>query len=152
MKIKLFYIGSRSEGAAREFEERYVKRIKPFSLCEILPILSSDVKKAQKISAAAARSSYTEALKPRVEGCYSVALNKNGKMLNSAKFSDALKDHTEIGFFIGGAYGLEGSFIDSCDLSLSLSLLTFPHELSRIILLEQIYRAKTIERGLPYHK
>jgi 23S rRNA (pseudouridine1915-N3)-methyltransferase len=152
LRIALFYIGGRSAGAERELEKRYVKRIEPFSLCEIAPVFSNAIRRAQTISAAAARSSYTKALKPHIEGRYSIALSENGKMLTSAEFSDTLKDRAEVGFFIGGAYGLERDFIDSCNLSLSLSWLTLPHEMARIVLLEQIYRAKTIERGLPYHK
>ena len=58
----------------------------------------------------------------------------------------------DIGFVLGGADGLDAQVIERCELALSLSPLTFPHELARLILLEQLYRGATILRGTPYHR
>jgi 23S rRNA (pseudouridine1915-N3)-methyltransferase len=58
----------------------------------------------------------------------------------------------DVTFVIGGADGLDRSVLDRCDLALSLSALTLPHELARLLLLEQLYRATTIIQGTPYHK
>ena len=83
-----------------------------------------------------------------------VTLNENGKIFTSKQFTNKLIDcsNQNITFVIGGAAGLSPSLNKSASWQLSLSPLTFPHEIARLILIEQIYRAKTITQGSPYHK
>ena len=86
-----------------------------------------------------------------------VALDPGGTMLSSRELSDLLaewelKGRGKISFFIGGTYGLSPEVISNADLVLSLSRMTLPHELVRLMLIEQIYRAECIRRGIPYHK
>jgi 23S rRNA (pseudouridine1915-N3)-methyltransferase len=57
-----------------------------------------------------------------------------------------------VAFLIGGAFGLDGELVQRCTRSLSLSRLTMPHDMARLVIAEQIYRAGTILRGEPYHK
>lgn len=59
---------------------------------------------------------------------------------------------TDVAFLIGGAYGLPSHVLQRCDARMSLSSLTLPHEMARLVLLEQLYRATTIIQGTPYHK
>ena len=83
-----------------------------------------------------------------------VTLNENGQSFTSKEFAKKLLDypHHNITFAIGGATGLSPSLNSSAAWQLSLSPLTYPHELARLLLIEQIYRAKTITQGGPYHK
>jgi 23S rRNA (pseudouridine1915-N3)-methyltransferase len=86
-----------------------------------------------------------------------VALTRTGRHMGSrdlARYLDkaALESTSRVTFVIGGAYGLAPSVVARADRTLSLSHMTFPHDLARVVLLEQIYRAGTIRRGEPYHK
>jgi len=83
-----------------------------------------------------------------------ITLNENGHSFTSKQLSKKLLDshNQNITFVIGGATGLSPSLNNSASWQLSLSPLTFPHEIARLILIEQLYRAQTIAQGSPYHK
>ena len=83
-----------------------------------------------------------------------VTLNENGQSFTSKRLATKLlNSHSQnIIFVIGGASGLSPSLNNSASWQLSLSPLTFPHEIARLLLIEQLYRAKTITQGGPYHK
>ena len=86
-----------------------------------------------------------------------VALDARGTALDSEQFADWLQRNMiasvpRISFVIGGAWGLAPSILERADLRLSLSPMTFPHELARLILAEQVYRALSLWKNLPYHK
>ena len=83
-----------------------------------------------------------------------ITLNENGHSFTSKRLATKLSDsHTQnITFVIGGATGLSPSLNTSASWQLSLSPLTFPHEIARLLLIEQLYRAQTILQGGPYHK
>jgi len=87
---------------------------------------------------------------------YKIVLDIPGKQLESEKFSLIFKNQMMIGqdvdIIIGGAYGLDDSIIKSANITLGLSKMTLPHQLAKIILLEQIYRAQSILERHPYHK
>jgi 23S rRNA (pseudouridine1915-N3)-methyltransferase len=87
---------------------------------------------------------------------YSIALDVAGDLLSSEQLSRLLegkkRDHSRIQFVIGGAYGLDAAVKKGTNASLSLSKMTFPHELTEVILLEQLYRAMSISAGSKYHK
>ena len=148
--MKIFYIGKPSSGAFKELEAHYTKLIRSFGSIELKPIFNSQIEKSQKISREQAQSAYSKAF-IRSDG-FKIALTERGKNLDSFKFADLMANHQNISFFIGGAYGLEDSFVDSCNFALSLSALTFSHDLARTVLLEQIYRALAISNNHPYHK
>ena len=99
-----------------------------------------------------------ERLKSRLpEGAYSVALDRAGEACDSPGLACRLNNLAEqavkrVVFLVGGHLGLDPALVSSCDWTLSLSPMTFPHELARLVLLEQIYRANTILRGEHYHK
>jgi len=86
----------------------------------------------------------------------SVALTRTGRSESSEKLAQRLAGWQaatrDVAFVIGGADGLDRRVHQRCEESLSLSTLTLPHELARLVLLEQLYRAGTIRRGTPYHK
>ena len=83
-----------------------------------------------------------------------VTLNEKGQSFTSKQLAAKLlnSNNQNITFVIGGAYGLPPSLNNSASWQLSLSPLTFPHEIARLLLIEQLYRAKTITQGGPYHK
>jgi 23S rRNA (pseudouridine1915-N3)-methyltransferase len=87
---------------------------------------------------------------------YSIALDVSGDSLSSEQLSRLLeskkRDYSRMQFVIGGAYGLDAAVKKGTNTSLSLSKMTFPHELTEVILLEQLYRALSISAGSKYHK
>jgi 23S rRNA (pseudouridine1915-N3)-methyltransferase len=90
------------------------------------------------------------------KGAFSVALDPRGKEFTSEAMSELLagkkvEGHSHFQFVLGGASGLDAKVVDATQLTWSLSPLTFPHQMARIIVAEQLYRAIKIERGEPYH-
>ncbi|HEX9581345.1 MAG TPA: 23S rRNA (pseudouridine(1915)-N(3))-methyltransferase RlmH [Gemmatimonadales bacterium] len=89
-------------------------------------------------------------------GARTVALSRTGRPETSDGLARRLADWqvaaTDVAFLVGGPYGLSPDVLARCDSRLSLSALTLPHELARLVLLEQLYRAGTILQGTPYHK
>jgi 23S rRNA (pseudouridine1915-N3)-methyltransferase len=92
-------------------------------------------------------------LKPE---CFVISLDRNGKTVDSEGLASKLRELADTGrdatFVIGGAWGLSPEILRKSDWTWSLSTLTYPHELARVVVLEQLYRAHTILRGEPYHK
>lgn len=90
------------------------------------------------------------------ERAQTVACDIGGKSLNSAEFAEFLQiareQDRDLAFLIGGAFGLSSSVTTESTMKLSLAPWTLPHEIARLVLVEQIYRAGTIVRGEPYHK
>ena len=97
-----------------------------------------------------------ERLSARVEGATVVACDERGASMTSQKFAAFVQDARErardVAFVIGGAYGLAESLRARAPMRLALAPWTLPHELARLVLAEQLYRAGTIVRGEPYHK
>ena len=89
-------------------------------------------------------------------GATRIALTRAGRELSSRGLAEALEEWRAAGrdvvFYVGGAEGLESALVQECDVTLRLSALTLPHELARLVWLEQLYRATTIVRGEPYHR
>ena len=91
------------------------------------------------------------------QGAYPIAMDISGETCSSTAFAERIGDlmmqgTNKVVFLIGGPLGLERKLVASCRWVFSLSGLTFTHEMTRLILLEQLYRANTILRGEPYHK
>ena len=99
-----------------------------------------------------------EALMRRLpEGLETFALTRTGRAIGSRQLAERLGEIATYGrggaaFLIGGAHGLDRAVLEACGSRLSLSSLTLPHELARLVLAEQLYRAGTLLRGEPYHK
>ena len=91
------------------------------------------------------------------KGAYKIALCIEGKKISSEELASLVEDKRENGyssfaFVIGSSYGLSQKIKGLCDFKLSMSPMTFPHQLARVMLLEQVYRAFTITAGKRYHK
>ena len=86
-----------------------------------------------------------------------IAMDQRGQTFTSEKFSDCINDfqsngYNHLNFLIGGSNGLEKTILESCQLTLSMGLMTWPHMLARIMLIEQIYRSQYIIHKNPFHK
>lgn len=87
-------------------------------------------------------------------GDFAILLDERGRELTSPEFSHKIEnviDTKNLVFVLGGAYGVTDEFRENCDFVLSFSPMVFPHQIARLVLVEQIYRAFAISRNLPYH-
>lgn len=141
MKIHVITIGAPKLEYAKSGWQEYLKRLKRYHTVEITHI--PDKKNEAKIILQAAGRAYK------------VALNIEGTQLSSPELASFLESHMihnkEMAFLIGGPDGLQKEVLAKCDVQLSFSRLTFPHDLAMVILLEALYRAATIVAGQPYH-
>ncbi|HEY7529282.1 MAG TPA: 23S rRNA (pseudouridine(1915)-N(3))-methyltransferase RlmH [Gemmatimonadota bacterium] len=154
MKLRILAVGRLKEACSRDAAEDYLGRVLRYLPCEVVEVKDAGGEGEEtKILATEARRLREAA----PDGAFRVALDVRGKSYSSVEFARFLGDRMshgggDLAFLIGGPWGLEPGLRRECDLQLSLSALTFPHDLVRVILLEQIYRALTILRGEPYHK
>lgn len=150
MHITLISI-QKNEHIYQPLNDKYIKLISHFASIKDICVFNAKIGSAQKQGQIKAQQSYAEHLKPYKKG-FCVILHEEGKEFSSFELAQFLQDKNELSFFIGGAFGFEQSFVNSFDLSLSLSRLTLAHHLAKILLLEQIYRACCINSKHPYHK
>lgn len=150
MTLHIITIGKKHESWVAEGIERYQKRLKaPFSVEWVLMAHSS-------LEGVRAREEESERLLLRLGAYdYIILLDERGKMLDSPAISGLLQEHLDrsqkIAIVIGGAYGVTDELRDKADLVWSFSSLVFPHQLVRLILIEQLYRAQQIATGGAYH-
>jgi len=153
MKINIYIIDKKSQDKLyAPLIEHYLKISKPFAKVEVFEIYTKEINKAHDISTEAAQKSYTVAFKHYLSGAYTIALDPKSKEVDSFEFSKLLKDRGVVNFFIGGAYGLENTFLTKCNMSISLGKITMSHKLAKVVLLEQVFRGLTILNNHPYHK
>jgi len=158
MKIKVIVMGGYKDSWFKECQAEYQKRIKPYcslSYLELEPVKLPQNPSEKQIEQALLKEA--EMLKSKLKkGECLIALCVEGVELNSNEFSDTLLNAAargkEITFIIGSSHGLSQRIKEVADIKLSLSKMTLPHQLARIILSEQIYRALTIQKNLKYHK
>jgi 23S rRNA (pseudouridine1915-N3)-methyltransferase len=158
MRIVITAVGRLKEGPERELAERYRKRIAQagravgFQDIEIIEIKESRAREAEK--RATEESIAIANVIP--EGAVIAVLDERGENLNSAAFAGLLQrwqqDTRAAVFVIGGADGLAPALRAKAELALAFGKATWPHQLARILLLEQVYRAVTILSGHPYHR
>jgi len=156
MKIKILTVGKTKDAWCAAGEAEYEKRLSAF--CDLEKISVSEEKISPAISEAEVKKREgTKILEKIPTDFLVIALSPDGKPLSSANFAALLQDVRDfkggkICFIIGGALGLDQKVLASADKIISFSELTFPHDLFRIILLEQIYRGFTILQGKNYHR
>lgn len=155
MEISLIVIGKTNARYLQEGIDEYIKRLKhyiPYSIT-VLPDIKNTKKLTEEQQKEAEGKLMLDALKP---GDCLVLLDERGKEFTSAAFADYLQRKMNAGlrrlvFVIGGPYGFSQSVYDRADEKISLSKMTFSHEMIRLFFTEQVYRAMTIQRGEPYH-
>ena len=162
MNIEIICIGSLKEPYLREAESEYLKRLKPY--CKISVTEVREVRLPQdagETEEEMVRLKEGEALLTAAEkqknGAYVFALDMRGRQQTSEKFAETIqklanRGKSKLVFIIGGSLGLSDAVRKQADAVLSFSEMTFPHQLMRVVLLEQVYRAQKILRGEPYHK
>ena len=152
MKINIVCVGKIKEKFFTDAINEYLKRISRFADLKII-----EVDEASKLSNLEQKSKVEgEKLLQKCSGVI-VALDGGGKLLSSTEIADYIhkkevQGESTISFVIGGSNGLSKEILAKADLVLSFGKITFPHQLFRVVLSEQIYRALTIIEGLPYHK
>lgn len=158
INIKLIALGNLKEGYLRDAFSEYSKRLGGlcrFELIELKEHKLPDSPTQGEIDTALADEAkrILALLSPRA---YKIALCVEGKQLSSEAFAEkidkAAASHSEIIFIIGSSHGLSDSVKSACDARLSISEMTFPHQLMRVIMAEAIYRALNILKGTKYHK
>ncbi len=152
--IKIIAIGKLKETYWTEAENEYQKRLKPYAKIEIQELLEEpfrDGDDREKIKLKEAEK--IQKILPA--GGYHIFLHEKGKQFTSPLLSTFLEENSTHGetitFIIGGPLGLHESLLKNSQSQISLSQLTFPHQMVRTILLEQLYRAVTIQKGKQYH-
>jgi 23S rRNA (pseudouridine1915-N3)-methyltransferase len=159
MQYTILCVGKIKERFFSDAIKEYEKRLSRYGKMSILEV--ADEKTPDGASPAAEeqiRKKEAERLLASIrDNMYVIALDLNGKEYDSVAFSKHLdtlmvggKSH--IAFVIGGSLGLHDSLLDRADESVCFSKMTFPHQLMRVILLEQLYRANRIRNHEPYHK
>ena len=158
MNITLICVGKIKESFYREAVAEYSKRLSAYCNFRIVEVEDESDKGMSDALIEQAKSIEAERiLKVIKPGMYVCTLEIKGKKTDSEGFSEMLNDlfvqgKSDIAFVIGGSNGLDRSVSERSDKKISFSDMTFPHQLMRVILSEQIYRAFKIMRGEPYHK
>lgn len=159
MKITIICVGKIKEDFYRKAVSEYEKRLSKYCKLEILEV--ADEKTPDHASAALEEQikekEAARILKYLKEDAYIYTLEIEGQKPDSVSFADkinqlGIQGKSHIQFVIGGSLGLHQSVSKAADQALSFSNMTFPHQLMRVILLEQIYRSYRIIMGEPYHK
>jgi 23S rRNA (pseudouridine1915-N3)-methyltransferase len=151
MKIKVVVVAKSEKDKYEEIIKELSKNISQFAKVESITIFNKEIAAAQNRSQQEAQKMYTKYLEPHLSKGLNIALDVEGKRVDSFKFSEIFNSN-EINFFIGGAYGFERSFLTKCQMSISLSDLTFSHKIAKVVLYEQIFRGLAIKNNHPYHK
>ena len=159
MTIQVICVGKLKEDYLKDAQKEYLKRLSRFCKVQVVEI---DEEKAPESASAAQEEKVRQKEADRIlkvlgKSTVTVALALEGQELTSPGFSELisrmmLEGKSEVAFIIGGSTGLDPSIIKGADYRLCLSKMTFPHQLARIVLLEQVYRGFKIINNETYHK
>ena len=159
MKIRIIAIGKIKEQYLKMGIDEYLKRLKAYATMEIVEVNDEPVNDNPSNSQIemVKNKEGEKVLKLLKEGDYVINLDLNQKQYTSEEFAKFIEDKMVLGgsyitFVIGGSYGLSDTLKKRGNASISLSNMTFLHQMTRLILLEQIYRAFKINRNETYHK
>jgi 23S rRNA (pseudouridine1915-N3)-methyltransferase len=156
MKITIISVGRVRQSFVKDGEAEYIKRLQATPLA--LNFVELGIEAPDSLSPEEAKErEAVELLKKLTAFDCIVVLDERGKQLASKEFANLIEKQMSAGtravaFVIGGAYGLSEKIRQRASYVLSLSDLTFPHQLTRLVLVEQIYRAHTLIKGIGYHK
>jgi 23S rRNA (pseudouridine1915-N3)-methyltransferase len=155
MKIQLICVGKTERAYLKEGESEYLKRLKHY--CNFEKIEISELKNAKKLSEDQIKMEEGKLILSKVDrSAQLILLDENGKSFSSVGFSKFLQKKFNQGgksivFVVGGAYGFSPELYARASGKISLSEMTFSHQMVRLFFIEQVYRALTILKGEPYH-
>jgi len=159
MKITIICVGKIKEKFYRDAIDEYAKRLSKYCKFEIIEVADEKTPdKASAVEEELIKEKEAQRILSKVkQDSYVCTLEIAGKQLSSTELADwmeksAISGRSQICFVIGGSLGLHSSVLARSDFALSFSKMTFPHQLMRVILSEQIYRAFRIINNEPYHK
>lgn len=159
MKIRIIGVGKLKESYLKEGIQEYVKRLQAYADVEVIEVEDEPIPKnpslAQEVMVKAREG--RRVLDKVKQADYMILLDVAGTELDSVDLSKYIQKqmidgHSTIDFVLGGSLGNSEDVLERADYRLSMSKMTFPHQLARLILVEQIYRSFKIMRGEPYHK
>lgn len=150
--IKIICVGKIKEKYLRDAIDEYTKRISKYTKLNLIEVKDYDYDDINKVL-----NSEKEQIEKYIDSKdYLITLEIEGKQISSeqlaTKLDETLTVNSNITFVIGGSYGIDKSIKDKANYHLSFSTLTFPHQLFRVLLLEQIYRSYKINNNESYHK
>lgn len=145
MKIKVFWVGKTKERFIREGVEKYLGLLRPLASVQVVELKEERGKPREAALAKEAQRILKQA------GETFTLLDERGKGLGSMQFAKKIKGKSSMEFVIGGPYGVSDVVREQADDMMSLSAMTLTHEMARLLLLEQLYRAVTINAGRGYH-
>lgn len=156
MLLKFLWVGKTKNSFIRGLAQDYLDRIRHMIPCEVVETSDRSRKRTPKAAALAEAEAEGFARHLAASGTV-VALDEKGRQLSSAGFSQWLESEMTGGrrcvtFIIGGAEGLSPGITGRAQMVLSMGKMTWTHEMCRVLLLEQVYRALCILRGIPYHR
>lgn len=159
MKITLITVGKIKEKYLKEAIAEYSKRLNRYCKLEIIEVTDEKTpdQASETLEEQIRNKEADRILKYIKDDMYVITLEIEGKMLSSEELADkiaslGIQGKSSVAFVIGGSIGLGIDVLKRSDYALSFSKMTFPHQLMRVILLEQIYRSYRIINGEPYHK
>nr|WP_314758018.1 23S rRNA (pseudouridine(1915)-N(3))-methyltransferase RlmH [uncultured Lachnoanaerobaculum sp.] len=158
MNINIVVIGSIKEKFFKDAIDEYSKRLSRYVKLNIIELKDEKTPaNASLLEEEKIKEVEAERILSKLSNSYVVALAIDGKKYSSEDFSKRMEKYDilskgNLAFVIGGSLGLHKTVLDRADEKLSFSEMTFPHQLMRVILLEQIYRAYRIRYNEPYHK
>ena len=155
MKIGIICLGKTREGFIRDGIEKYLRYLQPYAPADVRELREEKVHDLRDAPQVRQREA-VKIEKALPQGAHVVALDERGKEFTSHEFAEFLnrlleRGTREIAFVIGGAMGLDETVTQKADTVLALSRWTLTHEMARLVLLEQLYRAFTIIKGKTYH-
>ena len=154
MKVLVVAVGRPDRGSFGALFDDYAERVRRFGI----PFDARFVREVRpdgRFSDAHVREREAQALREALPAqCHVIALSPAGRTMTTDAFASRFEQwsHPLAAFVLGGPLGLDPTFLEAAEVAWSLSPLTLPHELARVVLAEQIYRAVTILRRVPYHK
>jgi 23S rRNA (pseudouridine1915-N3)-methyltransferase len=158
MHIQIIQIGKTKNSYIREAEQEYLQRLEGFGRVEVTVLRESHINESSnnQLRAKAVEAEGKEILEALPKQSFVVVLDERGKSMDSVEFAQKLKqirdyEGGKITFVIGGAFGLSDHVRSKANLLLSFSSFTFTHEMIRMLLLEQLFRASTILGNKTYH-
>lgn len=159
MKITLITVGKIKEKYLEDAIAEYSKRLSRYCKLEIVQVADEKTPdRASEVMEEQIKDKEGEKILSHVkDGAYVIALAIDGRMVSSEELAELIdglgvRGESHLQFIIGGSLGLSKKVLSRADYKLSFSKMTFPHQLMRVILLEQIYRSYRIINGEPYHK